>query len=279
MEKLQWRPDRVFGLSYVPSGEGTPPELVFFVEPGIGAMAEREILDRRLYAASDYLESRNDRWPGHQPGLFDQAGEREFGFGACGYVREGESGDEYHLPLTYGTVPQVALTLHLFAFALQNLVSDAMRVEPQANRAQLLDFMTRCDNHAHAGYGHATTGHIYPSFRSWLVRLGAEHEADSGHVTVVEEAMADVYQAVAHPKAREFASDCRARVNGAGRFLLECPGNACDIAIYPDGDYGNCEEYEFLSNFSCHNLDAAEQQLTLLAGLAVLHDLAVKDLG
>lgn len=59
----------------------------------------------------------------------------------------------------------------------------------------------------------------------------------------------------------------------SGWLMISCPGNAC--GIHPSDtwlkDYGGYE-------FSSHNVDSPLQQLTLLAGLAALHDLVDKSL-
>lgn len=58
-----------------------------------------------------------------------------------------------------------------------------------------------------------------------------------------------------------------------GRFLISCPGDACEIAsdsIYIRKDMGH--------EFNCHNMDSSMQQLTLLAGLAALEMQARKEL-
>jgi len=57
-------------------------------------------------------------------------------------------------------------------------------------------------------------------------------------------------------------------VRPPGRFSADCPGNAC--GIHPDHMYSEdpCRGYDFTS----HNVDSPFQQLTLLVGLAALHD-------
>lgn len=52
------------------------------------------------------------------------------------------------------------------------------------------------------------------------------------------------------------------------RFIIDCPGNACGIN---PGDWTNSKDNGY--GFSCHNVDNAGQQLTLLVGLAKLCDL------
>lgn len=143
-----------------------------------------------------------------------------------------------------------------------------------ANRQQLMGLTTRCDRQA-IGWGHIISGDIYPSMRSWLSRLAGS--GTSNPLASVSEAMEEVYGFLDPDHAGLWKGMYEARLHASGRFILECPGNACDVSIYPDQDYG--PEYEYPTTFSCHNLDGVRQQLTLLAGLAALHVLAEVDLG
>ncbi|MDB5189424.1 MAG: hypothetical protein JWL82_381 [Parcubacteria group bacterium] len=282
-QKWNWKPDRLFGLSYVPPAKHgrtrVAPELLFTLEGDTGQRAEDFIFKHGFYEnIGDYLEGQDESWSGHQANLFPRTtNDREFGFDGCGYVIQNDGVTEYHLPLTFETVSQVALTLHLFSHTLRYMMSDAFKTESKSNRAQLLDFTTRCDNHANGGYGHAVSGHIYPALRNWLTRYSQKHGKSGGTIAASERAMRQVYATISHPLARRFAKDCSAHVNAEGRFILVCPGNACDLAIYPEGD--NSRYDDMPSDFSCHNLDGACQQLTLMAGLAALHDLALQELG
>lgn len=67
--------------------------------------------------------------------------------------------------------------------------------------------------------------------------------------------------------------ECRATIAPDGRFNLKCPGNACEVSIYPDRLYGDNMGTRSVQ-FSCHNLDGAVQQITLLVGIAKLCELA-----
>lgn len=58
-----------------------------------------------------------------------------------------------------------------------------------------------------------------------------------------------------------------------GFFIINCPGDAC--GLHPSDWYTHeGQGYEF----SCHNVDSAIQQITLLVGLATLADMAKKEL-
>lgn len=60
---------------------------------------------------------------------------------------------------------------------------------------------------------------------------------------------------------------------GNGWLNVSCPGDAC--SLHPSsGSLSADEGYRF----DCHNVDTPMQQLTLLAGLAGLHDLARKEI-
>mgnify|MGYP006293174451 CR=1 FL=1 len=61
----------------------------------------------------------------------------------------------------------------------------------------------------------------------------------------------------------------RAEVSDNGGWLnMNCPGDACGLDPYTTIRQKESSAYEF----TCHNIDNTLQQLTLLAGLAALHD-------
>jgi len=75
----------------------------------------------------------------------------------------------------------------------------------------------------------------------------------------------------------EFVSrEFRASIDNANGWLnVDCPGNAC--GLHPsDSSYGMRKNSGY--KFSCHNTDTPAQQITLLAGLAALHDRARKEI-
>ena len=59
-----------------------------------------------------------------------------------------------------------------------------------------------------------------------------------------------------------------------GWLNVSCPGNACGLNPSSSSGLGGSQGYKF----SCHNTDSPLQQLTLLAGLAALHDRARKEI-
>ena len=67
----------------------------------------------------------------------------------------------------------------------------------------------------------------------------------------------------------------RASVDSSNGWLrVDCPGDACQIYPSHGDDIKEGRGYEF----ACHNVDTPAQQLTLLAGLAALHDRVRKEL-
>ena len=82
-----------------------------------------------------------------------------------------------------------------------------------------------------------------------------------------------VYMTVVRPQ-----HDFRAGVfSEFGWLNTDCPGNACGLNPSLDAEYDMkkpCHGYKF----SCHNVDTAAQQLTLLAGVAALHDKARQEI-
>jgi hypothetical protein len=104
-----------------------------------------------------------------------------------------------------------------------------------------------------------------PSFASWL-----KINAGKDFSQVVEK----VVMAFGWGKADAFIGGNAVWVESDGRPIITCPGNACDFAVYPDGvDLGESYPKEMHS----HNVDTPTQQLSLLYGLACLHDLARAD--
>lgn len=199
-----------------------------------------------------------------------------FGHEQCGCLEDDDSGRSYRFPLVSTNTSSIVLTVSVLLMLLNDAV-DEHGPSLSSNRPQLMAFSTRCASESDApmGWGHMISGKAYPPMRRWLsdrVRLGG-----SDPLSAVRKAMREAYTSLDPERGKLFVDMCDARLDPSGRFLLECPGNACDVAIYPESDYG--PDADGPTAVSCHNLDSAPQQLTLLAGLAVLHQLAEADLG
>ncbi|HEX5774346.1 MAG TPA: hypothetical protein VFY28_00070 [Candidatus Paceibacterota bacterium] len=270
----QFSATRVYDLRFVAEGEKGFPELVVSIHAPFTTLAEEHI--NRL---------RGNEF--HETGVPFHRGDEAFGFGRCAYLIRSEGQIEYRFLLMRGTAPNLARTLDLVLGVANALVAksetDNRASGRQPNREQVLTvlcgYVSARDLHRYP-----INGWVSPSFRRWLSQLAARSEEKPCPLMLtkpmpepVRFAMQQAWEAIAKGELLQLGSDASARIAEDGRFILACFGNACDVAIYPELDFGS--EEGFNTMFDCHNLDMAEQQVTLLTGLAVLHELAVADLG
>ncbi len=127
---------------------------------------------------------------------------------------------------------------------------------------QLLTVETMCAGDMHGGSMH---GAYSIDFVRWLSGF-KEHQT----IPEMEQAMMFAYERMMTLR-HESRCSFRAFINDTKGWLnISIPGDAC--GLHPSSGMG-CRDgrgYEF----SCHNVDNSVQQLTLLCGLAALHDLA-----
>lgn len=64
----------------------------------------------------------------------------------------------------------------------------------------------------------------------------------------------------------------RASILKNNRFLISCPGDACEVYTNTDHRHRGGKAY------SCHNTDNPVQQLTLLVGVAILSEMAGEEI-
>lgn len=257
---------RIYDLSFVSSSKGKKPRLVFTIQLKHleKCLSRLERLTTRI-DPKVYCERDVDFF--FPPNLLNKT---DFGYGACGSMFELEDEVSFSIELSGPHLKNAALTVHVLATAL----SPSLEESPQpSNHIQQVTLETCCK---HDAYGHATAGYLAAHVCEWLRKQWQKGTADTRSSQVamprkVVAAMKDVWKAVAPLGQKKWAKDCGGSIYEDGRFLLGCFGNACDLSIYPDSMYID-ESYP--SRFSCHNLDTATQQLTLLAGLAKLCELA-----
>lgn len=252
-----------------------PPELVITVLDTVFAQADHLLRTSRILEVSgvhEYLKG-DFANPWYEPELCLTSG--AYGIRGCGYLTHGDGVTELHFPYLSATMYRVTMTLHVLFVALAWSMEQESR---PSNRRQHYTISTRCE-HASVGWGHAMHGDIFPAFRRLLAQLpesSKERIAQEARQSVLEAHVAFVEPDKRRMHRKFWNYDCRARIEPDGRFYIACPGNACDIAIYPDSDSLD-EEYCYCT-FSCHNLDAAVQQLSLLAGLATLCHAVIEDM-
>lgn len=259
---------RLYDLSFAPPAKEpkTNPYLVFTFEKRLLPECVRrlQILDRGVRAEA-YCEHAVD----FSLPTLDLFGNAEFGYGRCGYMVEQGEEVSLYIELSNAHISHAALTVNLLA---QIFVGDFGIDATGSNRIQQVDLETCC---IHAAHGHSVGGNISGQVRDWLKKEWHKGAPDKLYGWVhmhdqVVAAMRHTWSAVASKDQKRWASDCNGCITEDGRFILNCFGNACDLAIYPD----LCIDEYTSVRFSCHNLDSAKQQLTLLAGLAKLCELA-----
>lgn len=145
------------------------------------------------------------------------------------------------------------------SFTIFFILSRYPEIETSAPFPQLMaiDTMTGTDMWHSGSLG----GEFSIPMTQWL----ASHENDNETILKIVEAEKIAY-------CRMFEGDdgrygFRANIRQGGGLSIDCPGDAC--GIHPDS-WGIEKGRGY--KFSCHNVDTAAQQLTLLAGLAALHD-------
>lgn len=135
-------------------------------------------------------------------------------------------------------------------------------IDTSCHHLQLLTFQTITLNDIHGG---SLNGECSFIFKSCLELLGDIKLSEVTEVTKF------VYSKMFGWK-EYYQYDFNAWIS-KGMFVINCPGNAC--GLHPS-DWYSFKNEGF--KFSCHNVDSSAQQLTLLAGLAVLWDI-VKEKG
>lgn len=110
---------------------------------------------------------------------------------------------------------------------------------------------------------------VSPVMSNWAQQQSQERFEGVGRI------MRSAYNAMVFAEAKERSLSCFSiDLLPSGVLFLNCPGNACGLGRPADGELYPGRGYELRS----HNVDFLFQQLTLLMGLAAIHDLARADL-
>ncbi|MDO8498232.1 MAG: hypothetical protein Q7S44_00355 [bacterium] len=132
---------------------------------------------------------------------------------------------------------------------------------------QLLTFQTITQKDMHGG---SLGAEVSFPLRQWLSRY-----AGSNTLPEVTRAMMATYDQMFGLKdLDEYCFQMIIREDGA--LMMDCPGNAS--GLHPDHQAINGIDRGYGYELACHNVDSPAQQLTLLAGLAALHDKARKEI-
>ena len=135
--------------------------------------------------------------------------------------------------------------------------------QTSSSSVQLMEVRTTTENGMHGG---SLYGHISIPLKEWIQSVGEAKIPEMVH------AMETTYDTMMGKEDyHRFSFNAYARERGG--FTTSCPGDAC--GLHPtDWNMSKGKGYEY----SCHNVDTPAQQLTLLAGLAALHDRVRKEI-
>jgi hypothetical protein len=185
------------------------------------------------------------------------SGETEFG-DKCSSCRGSGKGHEYDHRESFSA----SATLNvLFGFLL---FPDH---ETKAKNPQLLQIQTTTHSGVHGG---SLSGFYSAPLVRWLTSLG--HPTPIAEVT---NAMVVAYGHMFGGLDPYEERECKATVDHEyGGLNITCPGDACGLHPHHNRITRQGLGYQF----SCHNVDNPHQQLTLIAGLAALHDRARKEI-
>jgi hypothetical protein len=259
-----------------PYGKQRPvPEIVFI----INKRYLPETIDRLCSFRAHYNEYINAYINQDKASLSlltpDLFGYREFGFGSCGYATLKDGKVYLHLPLRpHPWTQYVSITIFLLTKALGYPFED----NPLDNRQQDLILSTMAEFRS-GGYGHAVGGLVFENILNWLRQYARKNDNSSSDIIPLHPKIIRA-QKVAFRAINSLVEDARMvkvmedQIYGwviySGAFTLNCPGNACDLSVYPS----DLEKDDVHAQLSCHNLDTSNQQLILLAGLAQICQLA-----
>lgn len=155
------------------------------------------------------------------------------------------------------------------SFTVFSMWSRFPKKETSCPLPQLMTVQTITQAESHGG---SLSGEFSIPLCDWLKQL--EEKANREVLEAVTEAMWSAYTEMFNRPKLYPKYQFRAWIHDGGRLTLDCPGDACGIYIPPESTWREGRGREF----SCHNVDNPMQQITLLAGLAALHDKARREM-
>ena len=135
-------------------------------------------------------------------------------------------------------------------------------IETPAQHPQLMTFQTITEEGMHGG---SISGDTSIPLYNFLLETFGEHVVLTEAIRAMKIAHGTM---VGNQELYQYSFNAYVQ---KGHFIINCPGDAC--GLHPSDWYAHeGRGYEF----SCHNVDSAIQQITLLVGLATLNDMARK---
>lgn len=141
-----------------------------------------------------------------------------------------------------------------------------LEIQTSSNLKQLMTVDTRTRRDIHGG---SICGNFSALLVNWLRTI----KDTQNFLTLIRKTTVGAYTEMDGRKPGIFDSNNFRMALENGRLFMDCPGDAC--GINPNEEWWDEKDNKGYG-FSCHNVDGPMQQLTLLAGLAVLHDEARK---
>lgn len=136
---------------------------------------------------------------------------------------------------------------------------------------QLMIVSTVTQNDMHGG---SLGGQYSIELCDWMRSLYLRNN-DRYEITEMVEAMKVAHRKMSGPFRFGQEHYIRARIENSNSWLnIDCPGDAC--GLHPGDGFGPQEGQGY--EFACHNVDNPIQQITLLVGLAALHDKARREM-
>lgn len=278
---------RVYGLSYRFASQGEPAAIVVTVVP----QATEQFLEFLAHRVDVIRQRYMPKWrvyigeESHNVELCDEGTlfAWAFGFGGVAVRDMGEFGVRYTIELGgEKTLKRVAATCQFLLHILDSFYHTLDAGEGFVGNTQQLMLVHPGHLQGKYEHSHPLTGQAHTAFVAWVGQYAIRVQAGDAQalkgVAQVRAAMIDAWKQLhtRTPDMRRYATEGRVQLSEDGRFQLQCFGNACDVSIYPDTL--NEPESGIPSSIDCHNLDDAAAQITLLAGLAALYELAANDL-
>lgn len=262
---------QIYDISFVPYQEakGINSHIVFSMDKRnleVFQIRLRSITHRFDKDVEKYLGVHSDFTPLNK----DLFGNYTFGYNNCGYVSIEKGNVLFHFELCYGPrVHYVSMTIMALLWVLNSMLYD--EEDKPTYRSQFIQIDTVCNN-----VGHPIGGWISADFGVWLKKQVEssfnKNKLYKTRLPAVEDVMCQTWNKITRGKLKKDGWKCRAIIATDGRFSLVCPGDACNVSISPDQSNGALGTQQV--QFSYNNLSYAAQQLTLLAGIAKLCDLA-----
>lgn len=264
---------RIFELAFVAPQTKTkrPPELLFRIintrlAPVWDCLTELRV-GSMSYAEQYCGRTVHFELPGEH--LFNA---EEFGFGGCGYVIKRDLETEFRFPLSIEKIRETTLSINLLVTAFYQTST----YEPLANHTQQIDLMLSVELPSARGYEHAMSVWIDVATAAWLRNFAKSKQGSAnakGEIELPREvfhAMKQTWKAVAPDAVRKY--EYGGYVCENGRLILGC-FDRCVLYIDSSELLDHLDVVESIQ-LTCGNLDHAHQQLTFLAALASLCELA-----